>query len=222
MPEELVRRPLKTRSKAWPKALALKLVKFGLTPNHISILSVFFAIAAGVCFASCSGILFPDLDWPVYAALLIIAAAFIQLRLLCNLLDGLMAVEGGRKSPTGEIYNELPDRFADVILLVTASLAAPTFPYAYELGWIAAAMALITAYIRALGGTLGLKQDFCGPMAKPHRMFALTMACFFGVIELAARKTTIMPGVALAIIVIGTIATSIRRTSRIAKQLEAR
>lgn len=222
MPEELVRRPLKTRSKAWPKALALKLVKLGLTPNHISVLSIFFAIAAAVCFAGCSSIWLPGLSWPFKSALLIAAAAFIQLRLLCNLLDGLMAVEGGKKSPVGEIYNELPDRFADVIILVAASFAAPSFPYVYELGWIAAAMSLLTAYIRALGGSLGLKQDFCGPMAKPHRMFALTMGCFAGAIEFAMRKEPIMPGVALAIIVLGTIVTSIRRTSRIAKLLEAR
>ena len=30
-------------------------------------------------------------------------------------------------------------------------------------------------YIRALGGSLGLEQDFVGPMAKQHRMFVLTL-----------------------------------------------
>ena len=32
------------------------------------------------------------------------AAAGIQLRLLCNLLDGMLAVEAGLKSRTGEIF----------------------------------------------------------------------------------------------------------------------
>ena len=40
------------------------------------------------------------------------------------------------------------------------------------LGWAAAVLALLTAYIRALSGSLGLPQRFLGPMAKQHRMFA--------------------------------------------------
>ena len=36
---------------------------------------------------------------------LIIAAVAIPLRLLCNLFDGMLAVEGGLKSPTWPLYN---------------------------------------------------------------------------------------------------------------------
>ena len=47
-------------------------------------------------------------------------------------------------------------------------LAAP-------LGWAAAVLAVLTAYVRVLGGSLGLTQHFIGPMAKQHRMFTLTL-----------------------------------------------
>jgi phosphatidylglycerophosphate synthase len=40
-------------------------------------------------------------------------AACIQLRLLCNLLDCMVAIEGGKSAPTGALFNEMPDRFAD-------------------------------------------------------------------------------------------------------------
>lgn len=29
-------------------------------------------------------------------------------RLLCNLLDGMVAVEGGKRSKSGELYNDVP------------------------------------------------------------------------------------------------------------------
>jgi phosphatidylglycerophosphate synthase len=109
----------------------------------------------------------------------------VQLRLLCNLLDGMVAIEGGRKTATGGLYNELPDRFADSALIVALGYGAGE-PW---LGWLGALAAAVTAYIRVLGGTLGLAQDFRGPMAKPHRMAVLTFACIAQTIELAAYDT---------------------------------
>ncbi len=49
-----------------------------------------------------------------------------------------------------------------------------TFPIAITLGWVAAFFAVMTAYIRVLGGSCGLEQRFTGPMAKQHRMALLT------------------------------------------------
>ena len=43
------------------------------------------------------------------------------------------------------------------------------------LGWAAALLAALTAYVRVFGGALGLTQDFSGIMAKQRRMAALTV-----------------------------------------------
>ena len=51
-----------------------------------------------------------------YVVFVVLAAGCIQLRLLCNLLDGLVALEGGRKGKAGDLFNEAPDRYADVVL----------------------------------------------------------------------------------------------------------
>ena len=144
-------------------------------------------------------------------ACLVAAALFIQLRLLANMLDGLMAVEEGKKTATGVIYNELPDRVADAIILVAAGYSCG-WP---ALGWLAALLAAITAYVRTLGGSLGFPQDFSGPMAKPHRMFVMTVATV-----LAA----FLPGwpilaLGLAIVALGAAATVARRTRRLADKL---
>src|SRR3546814_7009978 len=53
-----------------------------------------------------------------------LCAIAIVLRLLCNLFDGLVAVEHARKTPTGVLYNEVPDRVADSLFLVALGYAA--------------------------------------------------------------------------------------------------
>src|SRR5439155_1006073 len=110
------------------------------------------------------------------AILYFAAAAGIQLRLLCNLLDGLVAVEHAKATRSGEIYNDLPDRLSDMLILIMAgySAAALGIRFAHELGWIAASLAVLTAYARVLGRSIGSGIYFIGPMAKQHRMALMT------------------------------------------------
>jgi len=39
---------------------------------------------------------------------------------VCNLLDGMVAIEGGLKTPAGELFNDVPDRISDPLILVGA------------------------------------------------------------------------------------------------------
>ena len=41
-----------------------------------------------------------------------------------------MAVEGGKKTKTGEIFNEFPDRVADIVLFVCAGYCVSYLPWA--------------------------------------------------------------------------------------------
>ena len=139
------------------------------------------------------------------------------MRLLCNLLDGLVAVEGGRKSPYGPLFNEAPDRIEDSLFLIAAGHAAGLL----WLGLLAAVLACLTAYLRALGASFGLPQDFRGPMAKPHRMAALTLGSIAAFAEAAWRGSFVALEAALWLIAAGAALTAVRRTWRIAAQLKA-
>jgi phosphatidylglycerophosphate synthase len=223
------RRQLKTRGRAWPTAIARGLARVGATPNQVSVASMVFAAFAGVAFC-----LVGQSNSPSFLARLasrpgaditlwlIAAAATIQLRLLCNLLDGLLAIEGGLKSKTGELYNEIPDRVADVLILLGAGLAVHEYPWGEHLGVFAALLAVLTAYVRLLGGSLGLPQDFRGPMAKQHRMFVLTLGALASAVENAVIGSTWALVIALWAIVIGSALTFALRTRRIARALKAR
>jgi phosphatidylglycerophosphate synthase len=203
------RRPLNSRDTKWARALTSRLVASDITPNQISLASVGFAALGFLMFwsASATGGVLQSLT-------LVLAAATVQMRLLCNLLDGMVAIEGGKSTPSGPFWNEAPDRAADALFLAGAGLAAGQ----PALGLAAAALAIATAYIRELGRAEGFAPDFTGPMAKPHRMAALTIgslvAAFF------ASEWTLM--ITLWIIALGTAATIARRSLRLLRNLGCR
>lgn len=210
------RRPVKARDSRWAAAAARRLTAWGVRPNAISVASVALAAGAGLALAASSQVR----SLGFQALLCLAAVAGIQLRLLCNLLDGLVAVEGGLGTKTGALYNEFPDRLSDVCVLVGAGYAAG--PCGPTLGWAAALLAVLTAYVRALGGAAGVGQPFCGPMAKQHRMEVVTAASVLALAEGALAGTGWVMPAALLVIVVGGAATVVRRLRRIAAEMRSR
>jgi phosphatidylglycerophosphate synthase len=201
------RRPLASRSTSWAIYVAGALVRANVSPNTISIVSVLFA-SLGAYFLVCI---------PTVGGLLG-AAACVQLRLLCNLLDGMVAIEGKRQSATGALYNEIPDRIADSLFIVALGYAIDES----SVGWYGALAAAVTAYIRVLGGALGLKQNFRGPLAKPHRMAVLTAGCVLGAFELRLAGSHWILMATAWIIALGSTVTCCTRALAIAQQLRAK
>lgn len=211
------RRTLATRHAGWAKSLAHCLGRASVQPNSVSIASVLFAaFAFGMFYIA------PDVAPGIRALVLVLTAAAIQLRLLCNLLDGMLAVEEGLRSKTGDIYNELPDRVADVLILVGAGYSMRNLPNGPTLGWVAAVTAIFTAYVRLLSGALGVTQHFIGPMAKQHRMFTLTIATLLSAVEATFAMPQRALGIGLSVIAAGSIVTAYRRTRRIVSEVTAR
>ena len=196
------RRPLKSRSTPWAAALARLLLRTPIKPNAVSLAGIGFAAAGAGAFALAAD----QGRWWWLAG-----AICVQLRLLANLLDGLIAVEGRRHSATGALYNEFPDRIEDSLLLIAAGYAAGQ----PALGWASALAAVGTAYVRALGGSLGLPQDFAGPMAKQHRMAVLTAGAVLAALLPALPVMTVVLGT----IVAGATLTAALRLRRIAQAL---
>jgi len=203
---EANRRPIAARDTGWARRAAAVLARSALTPNQISVASVAFAGAGAALLAW----------WPT-AAGLIDCALCIQLRLVCNLLDGMVAMEGGKASAVGKIYNEFPDRIADSLLIVGAGYACG-FPW---LGWVGALLAALTAYVRVFGGSLGFTQDFRGPLAKQQRMAILTLACVLGAVETYWHPERWALLGASALLAAGSFVTCVTRTRAIAAQLRA-
>ncbi|WP_226341249.1 CDP-alcohol phosphatidyltransferase family protein [Gemmobacter serpentinus] len=211
-PDPANRRPISARNSRFARSAASRLAESDITPNQISQASIGFAALGLLVFWGASATI-----GVLQSMLLVVAAAAIQARLICNLLDGMVAVEGGKSSDTGPFWNEAPDRIADILLLWGAGLAAG-HP---ALGLGAAALAVGTAYLRELGRAEGLAPDFSGPMAKPHRMAALTIGALAAALLPVTMTAAAILNLTLWVIVIGLVATIARRTWRLLAGLQA-
>jgi phosphatidylglycerophosphate synthase len=185
-----------------------------VTPNQISHASMLMAALAGTWFwlSGAPG------SAGARVVLLILAALFCQLRLLCNLLDGMVAVEGGKGEADGPFWNEFPDRIADILIFagIGYGIAMP------GLGWAAAAFAVLTAYVRELGRATGNPGDFGGPMAKQHRMAVATAAALLSIIEALWSGGSWILTIALWIVAIGSAVTVLRRSRNLIRHLKAK
>ncbi len=201
------RRPLKIRSMLIFQKTAKYLGDKNITPNQISVASVFFAALTAICL-----VFFPYVESSFNWVLLLLAIFFIKMRAACNILDGVLAIECGKTTPSGKMFNDIPDRIADPLVLVAAGYAIfDLFSLAYMLGWLAGIMAVMTAYIRVLSASLGAPSDFSGPMSKVHRVTLLTIACFLTIFEGIFWQQGYIMAFTLIIITIGCFITCYRR-----------
>ena len=223
-PQGTDRRVIPQRSTTWAAKLADAMYAAKLTPNRVSIGSVLFALIGAVGLLA-SGLVSSD---GARAAWLVVTACCIPLRLLFNMLDGMLAVEKGMHTPTGDLFNEVPDRIADLLLLAAAGYAtagiwvAGGINWGVALGWTAAAASILTAYVRTLGAANGVGNFFAGPMAKPTRMWVLVAASLVSLFEPLFDTRGVVLAIGLALILLGSIVTVVMRLNRIAEALHAR
>lgn len=202
------RRPLTSRNSAWAARLASWAVAKGITPNQISQASMAFAALGFLLYwlSAQGGIL--------QFLCLLLAASTLQARLVCNLIDGMVAIEGGKGAKDGPFWNEAPDRVSDLLFFAGAGIAAGN----PVLGLLAGALAITTAYVRELGRAEGFPPDFSGPLAKPQRMAVLTVGSVLA--ALYASEWTL--SVTLWIVVAGTAATILRRSWTLIEKLKTK
>jgi phosphatidylglycerophosphate synthase len=209
------RRPIATRNRKWVQAATVWLASRNVSPNAISI--------AGMCACIVAGIALGMTSVAYHRILWLIAALGAQLRLTANMLDGMVALASGRASKTGELYNEVPDRISDAAVFIGAGFA---WGGDITLGYIATILSIFTAYVRAAGKIAGAPNEFCGPMAKQHRMLVITLICLYSaavpqawqILHFNKIEVGVM-SLGLALIVAGCLVTVVRRLNRIADAL---
>src|SRR6478672_6177721 len=209
------RRPIATRNRKWAQSATTWLASRNVSPNAISIPGMCACIVSGLALAL-SSVEYNRVFW-------LIAALGAQLRLTSNMLDGMVALASGRDSKVGELYNEVPDRVSDAAVFVGPGYA---WGENVALGYIATILAIFTAYVRAAGKIAGSPNEFCGPMAKQHRMLVVTLICVYAAITprswqmIAFNDSQIgLMTLGLVVIVVGCVVTVFRRLQRISRGL---
>ncbi|MEM7692835.1 MAG: CDP-alcohol phosphatidyltransferase family protein [Pseudomonadota bacterium] len=212
------RRPIAARNTGPAQRVARALAATGVSANGISVASVMFAALAAAAFL---------LAGPLGPMVLFVVPVAVALRLAANLFDGMVAVEHGKGTATGPLYNEVPDRIADVLVLAAMGSASGALGSGLVaslgpgLGWLAAVLALLTAYVRELGRALGQPADFSGPLAKQQRMWVAGGAALITAFEGAWGGAGEVLFAGLVVLVVGTGVTVARRLKRLAGALGA-
>lgn len=214
------RRPISSREHGWAQQLALQLTKMGVSANLISLASLLFAVVGFIALW-----LSADVSVRWQPSFFVVGALCCQLRLLCNLMDGMVAMESSDRTPTGALWNEIPDRFSDILFFVGIGFAANDMTLALALS----VLAVLLSYVREFGHGVDGVMDYVGPMAKPQRMalttFALLLASLVTVLPVIKTLGLTSSGVlslALWLMVFGCVVTLIRRISRLVERISIR
>ncbi len=209
------RRPIADLFRRTARSATGSCLRNGIHADVISYLSILAAAAAAICFWQSSR----------YPVLLIIAPLLCYLRLWCNMLDGMVALASSRASARGEITNDLPDRVSDVLIFVGAAHSGWMNPL---LGYWAAIMSLVTAYVGLSGQAVGARREFSGVMSKPWRMVMLHLGawCTYAV-TLLPNENIRWGGLtpiewSCLVVIVGCGQTIVLRLSRILRDLKAK
>jgi phosphatidylglycerophosphate synthase len=197
------RRPIAAALRQTADAATRFCVRNEIHPDVISYLSILAAVAAAICFWK-SG----QTRW-----LLVIAPLFCYLRLWFNMLDGMVAVAANKASRRGEILNDLPDRISDIIIFVGVAHSGLMNPL---IGYWAAILAVLTAYVGLFGQALGVQREFGGIMSKPWRMVALSIGSWLAFVgDRSFASFTVLDWTCFIIIAgcIETIVVRLKRTT---------
>ena len=211
------RRPIRARNYRWARAAARGLASFGISPNTISVFGMIAAISAGGSFY------LTRCDYGLEGKFWIAGAVLVLLRLLANMFDGMVAVELGKATRVGALYNEVPDRVSDATVLIGSGYAAGG---SVELGYLVACVALFVAYVRSMARAAGVPSDFSGLMAKQQRMYLVILTALYSGATPPPWHFTWGPqqewgpmALALALVILGGVLTATHRLHRAAHTL---
>ncbi|MCK5217002.1 MAG: CDP-alcohol phosphatidyltransferase family protein [Methanosarcinales archaeon] len=149
------------------------LIRIGLTPNIVSVLSLVFAILAGVCYYF--SYLYP-IDKLIY---LMCALVFVMLNSFTDGVDGVMARQNGMQSNKGDFLDHVIDRYADTIIICSIFFAGYVH---WMIGVVAITGVLITSYIGTQAQAVGIERDYGGIMGRADRLFFIFIATIVNII----------------------------------------
>lgn len=154
---------LRGLEKIFTEPLAALAERSGISPNQLSVLSLFFAAAASVFYyqsASKGEMLYA-------AALMVLGNAML------DVADGALARRMGKADPRGDFLDHVIDRYADMFFLGGIIFAG----YApWPVGLLAVIGVFLTSYIGTQAQALQLGRYYGGMMGRADRLTLIFIA----------------------------------------------
>ena len=155
---------LKPKFQKLLQPLLLLFKKIGVSPNHITVFTIFFSLLIG-------HILFLGIFNSFW---FIIVALGLLIRMMLNALDGMMANQFNLQSKLGEILNEIGDVISDIAIY---------FPFLYfeaiksEYVILFIFLSIINEFCGVLAKLISGSRRYDGPMGKSDRAFLVGIIC---------------------------------------------
>lgn len=186
--------------------LAALAEKSGASPNHLSVLSLVFAvIAAAFYILSASNI-----------KLLYLAALMVLLNAILDTADGALARRIGKANPKGDFLDHVIDRYSDMFFLGGIIFAG----YApWPVGLLAVIGVFLTSYIGTQAQALQLGRYYGGMMGRADRLTLIFLATIGNAVYSDDVAGLPILGWVLAATMISSHITSLQRFIHIWKKL---
>ena len=144
--------------------LLVLLRKLGMSPNHITVFSVFFSIFIAYVLVKA----------PENNILFLMVSLGLLFRMMLNALDGMMAKKYNLQSKLGEILNEIGDIISDIAIYFPF-LYFDDIRFEYVLAFIL--LSVINEFCGLLAKTISGERRYDGPMGKSDRALFVGLIC---------------------------------------------
>ena len=147
------------------RKIAGVIATIGISPNSLSLLSLFSAAIAGLLFAI-AGLKGLHL-------LLLFAGILVAVNAILDTFDGVLAREAGIASKKGDFLDHVIDRYADMFILCGIIFGGYV---SWEIGLIAIIGILLTSYMGTQAQAVGLGRIYGGMVGRADRLLLIIAA----------------------------------------------
>ncbi len=154
--------------------------------------------------------------WKTSGRMLLLVPVMLLGRLMCNLMDGMVAREKGISSKRGEALQEAVDRFSDSAILLGLSFSPQGN---ILLGIFTITLVLISSYLGILKKAVGGEREFGGIMGKVDRVWVVIVCSILQAFYKKLGPFTFVE-LALLIILVGSVITIVGRALSIRRDIE--
>ncbi|HIE14707.1 TPA: CDP-alcohol phosphatidyltransferase family protein [Candidatus Bathyarchaeota archaeon] len=149
--------------------------RVGLTPNKVSTIGIFLALASGISYWMSGN---PSVK-SVEDFFILMGSFFLLASGFCDALDGVLARLYGEVTVFGGFLDSLLDRYADAAIycgLILGGLCDIMW------GLIALSGSLLVSYTRARAETEGVKMESVGLFERAERLLIISFSSFFNLL----------------------------------------
>jgi CDP-diacylglycerol---glycerol-3-phosphate 3-phosphatidyltransferase len=182
-------------------------IKYGVSPDAVSIASLIFAFFAGLSFYYS----------PTAREFVLLAGILVILNSVFDALDGEIARKSNRATRKGDFLDHVIDRYSDIFIICSIFFAGYV---PWKIGVTAIVGVLLTSYLGTQAQAFNLGRYYGGLMGRADRLVVIMLAAFVNFIYPVPIAGLCILGWAVVLIAITSHITAVQRIFYIWNRLE--